>query len=172
MGGGLPGMGGAPSRWNLAVYHTYRLEDEILIRPGVPVLDLLNGSATGSMGGSPRHELTLSGGVFHKGIGLRMEGNYRGRTHVTGSALTGSGDLRFGDLASLTIYSFFNFDMQEKLVKKMPLLKGARIFIRVDNVLGDVIDVRDVNGAVPLSYQPGLLDPQGRVFEVSFRKRF
>jgi hypothetical protein len=25
---------------------------------------------------------------------------------------------------------------------------------------------------VPLSYQPGLLDPQGRVFEISFRKRF
>jgi hypothetical protein len=35
-----------------------------------------------------------------------------------------------------------------------------------------MIDVRDNNGAVPLSYQPGLLDPQGRVFEVSFRKRF
>jgi iron complex outermembrane recepter protein len=172
MGGGLPGMGGAPSRWNLAVYHTYRIEDEILIRPGVPVLDLLNGSATGSLGGSPRHELTLSGGVFHKGVGLRLEGNYRGSTRVTGNALTGSGDLRFGDLKSLNAFVFFNFDMQEKLVKKMPLLKGARIFLRVDNLLGDVIDVRDANGLVPLSYQPGLLDPQGRVFEVSFRKRF
>ncbi len=172
MMGGLPGMGGAPSRWNLAIYHTYRLEDEILIRPGVPVLDLLNGSATGSLGGSPRHEITLSGGVFHKGIGLRMEGNYRGATRVTGNALTGSGDLGFGDLANLTIYSFFNFDMQEKLVKKLPFLKGSRIFIRVDNVLGDVINVRDAIGLVPLSYQPGLLDPQGRVFEVSFRKRF
>jgi outer membrane receptor protein involved in Fe transport len=154
------------------VYHTYRIEDEILIRPGVPVLDLLRGSATGSLGGSPRHELTLSGGVFHKGIGLRLEGNYRGSTRVTGNALTGSGDLRFGDLKSLNAFVFFNFDMQEKLVKKMPLLKGARIFIRVDNLLGDVVDVRDANGLVPLSYQPGLLDPQGRVFEVSFRKRF
>jgi iron complex outermembrane recepter protein len=171
-GGGLPGMGGQPSRWQLALYHTYKLEEEILIRPGVPVLDLLGGSATGSLGGSPRHEVTLSGGVFHKGMGLRLEGSYRSATRVNGNALTGSGDLRFGDLATLSTFLFFNFDQREKLIKKLPLLKGSRIFIRVDNVLNDVIDVRDANGRVPLSYQPGLLDPQGRVFEISFRKRF
>jgi iron complex outermembrane recepter protein len=171
-GGGLPGMGGQPSRWQLALYHTYKLEEEILIRAGVPVLDLLNGSATGSLGGSPRHEVTLSGGVFHKGMGLRLEGSYRSATRVTGTSLIGSGDLRFGDLATLTTFIFFNFDQREKLIKKLPLLKGSRIFIRVDNVLNDVIDVRGANGRVPLSYQPGLLDPQGRVFEISFRKRF
>jgi iron complex outermembrane recepter protein len=172
MGGGLPGMGGMPSRWQLALYHTYRLDEEILIRPGVPVLDLLNGSATGSLGGSPRHEATLSGGVFHKGMGFRLEGSYRGATRVTGNPLTGGGDLHFGDLANLNAFVFFNFDQREKLLKKLPLLKGARIFLRIDNVLGDVINVRDGNGAIPLSYQPGLLDPQGRVFEISFRKRF
>ncbi len=173
MGGGMmmPG-GGQPSRWNLALSHTIRLQDEIVIRPGVPVLDLLNGSAVSSLGGAPRHELTLSGGVFHKGMGFRLEGSYRSATEVDGNSLTGTSDLRFGDLATLNAFMFISLDQRGNLTKKYKWLKNSRIALRVENVLGDVIDVRDDLGAVPLSYQPGLLDPQGRVFEISFRKRF
>ncbi len=168
---GMPG-GGPPSRWQVALYHTYRINEQILIRPGVPLLDLLNGSARDSLGGAPRHELTLSGGAFFKGLGFRLEGNYRSATRIDGNALTGSGDLHFGDLASLNAFIFINLDQRGDLTKKVPLLKGSRIAIRVDNVLGTAMDVRDAAGNVPLSYQPGLLDPQGRVFEISFRKRF
>ncbi len=171
-GGGFGPGGGQPSRWNIALYHTYRIQEEILIGPGVPVLDLLNGSATSSTGGAARHEMELSGGVFHKGLGLRLQGNYRSGTTVNGSALLGSSDLRFSDLTTLTAFLFVNLDQQEKLVKGLPFLKGSRITLRVDNVLDDVIDVRDQNGIVPLSYQPGYIDPRGRVFELSFRKRF
>jgi len=171
-GGGFAPGGGQPSRWNIALYHTYRIQEEILIGPGVPVLDLLNGSATSSNGGAARHELELSGGVFHKGLGFRLQGNYRSGTTVNGSALLGSSDLRFSDLTTLTAFLFVNLDQQEKLVKGLPFLKGSRITLRVDNVLDDVIDVRDENGGVPLGYQPGYIDPRGRVFELSFRKRF
>jgi iron complex outermembrane recepter protein len=167
----MPG-GGMPSRWSLALSHSIRLQEEILIRTGLPVLDLLNGSATSSLGGAPRHEVTLSGGVFHKGLGFRLEGNYRSATRVDGNTLTGTSDLRFGDLASLNAFFFVNLDQRGNLTKKNKWLAGSRIAFRVLNVLGDVIDVRDNTGTVPLSYQPGLLDPQGRVFEISFRKRF
>jgi iron complex outermembrane recepter protein len=169
--GMMPG-GGQPSRWNLALSHTIRLQDEILIRPGLPVLDLLDGSAVSSLGGAPRHELTLSGGVFHKGMGFRLEGSYRSATEVDGNTMTGTSDLRFGDLATLNAFMFISLDQRGNLTKKFKWLKNSRIALRVENVLGDVIDVRDNTGAVPLSYQPGLLDPQGRVFEISFRKRF
>jgi iron complex outermembrane recepter protein len=174
-GGGMMGGGmGGPnqSRWSLALSHTIKLQDEVLIRAGVPVLDLLNGSATSSLGGSPRHELTLSGGVFHKGMGVRVEGTYRSGTRVDGNTLTGTSDLTFSDLASLNAFFFINLDQRGNLTKNVKWLKGSRIAFRVFNVLGDVIDVRDANGVVPLTYQPGLLDPQGRVFELSFRKRF
>jgi iron complex outermembrane receptor protein len=171
-GGGFGPGGGMSSRWNIALYHTYRIQEEILIGPGVPVLDLLNGSATSSNGGAARHELELSSGVFHKGLGFRLQGNYRSGTTVDGSALLGSSDLRFGDLTTLTAFMFVNLDQQEKLVKRLPFLKGSRITLRVDNVLNDVIDVRDDNGLVPLGYQRDYLDPRGRVFELSFRKRF
>lgn len=171
-GGGFGPGGGMPSRWSLALYHTYRIEEEILIRPGVPVLDLLNGSAVSSNGGASRHEIELSGGVFHKGFGLRLQGTYKSGTTADGSGLPGSNDLRFSDLAAINAFLFVNLDQQTRVIKAMPFLKGSRITLRVDNILNDVIDVRDQNGDVPLGYQPAYLDPRGRVFELSFRKRF
>jgi iron complex outermembrane recepter protein len=169
--GMMPG-GGQPSRWSLALSHSIRLQEEILIRPGVPVLDLLNGSATSSLGGAPRHEVTLNGGMFLKGMGFRLEGSYRSATRVDGNTLTGTSDLRFSDLASLNAFIFISLDQRGKLTQKVKWLKGSRIAFRIENVFADVIDVRDDAGVVPLTYQPGLLDPQGRVFEISFRKRF
>lgn len=171
-GGGFGPDGGMPSRWNLALYHTYRIEEEILIRPGVPVLDLLNGSAVSSNGGASRHEIELSGGVFHKGFGFRLQGTYKSATTADGSGLPGSSDLRFSDLAAINAFLFVNLDQQTRVVKAIPFLKGSRITLRVDNILNDVIEVRDQNGDVPLGYQPAYLDPRGRVFELSFRKRF
>ncbi|MBK7162927.1 MAG: TonB-dependent receptor [Sphingomonadales bacterium] len=169
--GMIPG-GGPPSRWQIALYHTYRLKDEILIAPGIPVLDLLDGSATSSLGGSPQHELSLNGGVFHKGMGLRFEGTYRGATRADGSGLPGSSDLYFSDQFSLNSFLFISLDQRGDLTKKIPFLRGSRIAFRVQNVLNDYIKVRDNNGATPLNYQRGFLDPEGRVFELSFRKRF
>ncbi len=171
-GGGFGGGGGQPSRWNIALYHTYRIQEEILIRPGVPVLDLLNGSATSSNGGASRHEVELSGGLFHKGFGLRLQGTYKSGTTANGTGLPGSNDLRFSDLAAISTFLFVNLDQQARVVKALPLLKGSRVTFRIENILNDIVDVRDQNGNVPLGYQPGYIDPRGRVFELSFRKRF
>ena len=173
-GGGRFGAtgGGQPSRWNIALYHTYRIQEEILIRPGVPVLDLLNGSATSSNGGASRHEVELSGGMFHKGFGLRLQGTYKSGTTANGTGLPGSNDLRFSDIAAVNAFLFVNLDQQAKVVKAAPFLKGSRITLRVENILNDIVDVRDQNGNVPLGYQQGYIDPRGRVFELSFRKRF
>ena len=125
-----------------------------------------------SNGGAARHEIELSGGAFHKGVGFRLQGNYRSGTTVNGSALLGSSDLRFSDLTTLSAFLFVNLDQRGTLTKSLPFLKGSRITVRVNNVLNDILDVRDENGLVPLGYQPGLIDPRGRVFELSFRKRF
>ncbi|MFN3620563.1 TonB-dependent receptor [Sphingorhabdus sp.] len=168
---GAPG-GGQPSRWNVALYHTYRIQEEILIRPGVPVLDLLNGSATSSNGGASRHEVELSGGLFHKGFGFRLQGTYKSGTTVDGTGLPGSNDLRFSDIAAVNAFLFVNLDQQASVIKAAPFLKGSRITLRIQNVLNDIVDVRDQNGNVPLGYQQGYIDPRGRVFELSFRKRF
>ena len=171
-GGGFGAGGGQPSRWNIALYHTYRIQEEILIRPGVPILDLLNGSATSSNGGAARHEVELSGGMFHKGFGLRLQGTYKSGTTAKGTGLPGSNDLKFRDIAAINVFLFVNLDQQARVVKAVPFLKGSRITLRVENILNDIVDVRDQNGNVPLGYQQGYIDPRGRVFELSVRKRF
>lgn len=171
-GGGFGAGGGQPSRWNIALYHTYRIQEEILIRPGVPILDLLNGSATSSNGGAARHEVELSGGMFHKGFGLRLQGTYKSGTTAKGTGLPGSNDLKFSDIAAINMFLFINLDQQARVVKAAPFLKGSRITLRVENILNDIVDVRDQNGNVPQGYQQGYIDPRGRVFELSVRKRF
>ncbi len=167
-----PGAGGRPrgGRWQFSAFHTIRLEDRIKIRDGVDELDLLNGSAVGSTGGSPRHEFEINGGWFNNGIGFRVAGKHQSATRVDGG-LTGS-DLRFSDLTTLNLRMFINLDDRGSLTEKVPFLKGSRIALRLDNVFDDIQTVRDGNGLIPLSYQPGFLDPVGRYVEIDFRKRF
>lgn len=157
-------------RWQISAYHTVRLADRILIRPGVEELDLLNGSATGSTGGSPRHEFELNGGWFNNGIGFRLQGEHQSATTVNGG-LTGS-DLHFSDLTTLNFRIFMNLDDRGNLTDRFKFLKGSRIALRFDNIFNDIQDVRDNSGLVPLRYQPGFLDPIGRYVEIDFRKRF
>lgn len=172
--GGFGGFGGnGQGRWSLGLYHTINLTNTILIAPGVPVLDLLDGDATGSNGGVSRHAFELEGGLFLGGIGFRLSGNYRTATTVDGSGLPGSTDLRFGDLATFNLRAFMSLDQQKWLVGDNPgFFKGSRLSLRVDNLFDTKQRVTDNTGAVPLAYQPGLIDPVGRFVEIEFRKLF
>ncbi len=167
--GGRPGGRGG-GRWRVSAYHTVHLDERVLIRPGVEELDLLNGSAIGSTGGQPRHEFELQGRWFNNGIGFRVQAEHQTATRVDGG-LTSS-DLRFSNLTTLNLRAFINLDDRGTLTERFKFLKGSRIAFRIDNVFDDIQDVRDSDGLVPLSYQPGFVDPVGRYVEVSFRKRF
>ena len=167
-GFGRPGQDGG--RWTVSLYDSIRLKDEILIRPGLPVLDLLRGDAVGGGGGAARHSFDLDAGWFNKGIGLRISGSYQSASTVIGGS--DASTLRFGDLATLNANAFVNFDSRPKLIAAVPFLKGARLRLSLQNLTNDIRDVRDGTGAVPLSFQPGFLDARGRYVELSFRKRF
>ncbi len=169
-GGGFsgPGSGG---RWNVAVYHTVRFEDEVLIRTGVPVLDLLGGSATGSNGGSSRHEVEFDGGWFNNGIGFRLNGTWRQGSTVVGGPVTGGGtasDLVFSDRMNINLRAFADLSR----VFDGPVFRNTRLRLAVDNIFNDRQSVRDDSGFVPLRYQQGFIDPQGRYVELSIQKRF
>ena len=172
-GGGGPGamFGGGPQggRWSVSLYHTYKLTDKILIRPGVPELDLLDGSATGSGGGSNRHLLELDGGLFYKGMGARLSAKYDSGSTVTGGT---AGDLNFGDLATFNLRLFADLNQVPKLTEKLPFLKGSRLRLSFDNLFDAQRRITDANGVVPLNYQPGYIDPLGRYIELEWRKTF
>ena len=175
-GGGAPGMpgrgGDGRGRWNMSLYHSIELENEALIAVGVPVLDLLDGDALSS-GGVSRHNVELEGGFFHRGFGVRLSGNYASATDVDGSGLAGSSDLHFDDLATFNLRLFANLEEQAWLVGSNPgFFKGSNLSLRVNNLFDAHRRVTDQNGEVPLSYQPGLVDPLGRTVTVQFRKMF
>ncbi|MBW8752629.1 MAG: TonB-dependent receptor [Sphingomonadales bacterium] len=171
-GGGPGGRGGnGQGRWNLSLFYTEQFTSTVLVAPGGPVLDLLNGDALAA-GGTPRHGLELEGGAFYKGFGLRLNGTWSAPATIRSTGLPGSTDLRFGSVTKLNLRAFVNFDQQKKLVRDVPFLKGARLTLKVDNLLDSRQRVTDGNGVVPLSYQPDYRDPRGRVIGLDFRKMF
>jgi hypothetical protein len=174
-GGGGLGGGGRGGRLQLSLYHTWRLEDSVLIRPGVPELDFLGGSAAGNRGGRPRHEVEMQAGVFKNGFGARLTGTWQEGTFVRGGPAPGGGtrnDLFFSDTATVNLRLFANLGQQEELVKNMPFLRGSRVTLSVDNLFNSRPRVRDDAGLTPLSYQAGYLDPLGRSVRIGFRKMF
>lgn len=186
MGGGGPGgpgggggMGGPPpgmmrpgqGMFQLSVYHTWRLTDEITVRKGLPVLDQLDGSALSARGGQARHELQIQGGYFKDGLGMRFNGAWKASTWVNGGA-TGGQTLYFSDLATVGVNFFANFSVpaRKKAVDKFPILKGAQVSLNFENLLDAKQTVRDQNGATPQAYQKDYLDPLGRTVRINFRK--
>jgi hypothetical protein len=172
-GGGGRGGDNGQGRWNLSLYHTVELSNRALIAENGPELDLLEGDGL-SDGGVSRHKIELEGGVFIKGLGARVSANYLSGTTVRGSGLPGSSDLRFGDLATVNLRLFANLEQQKWLTGDGDpgFWKGSRLSFRIDNLFDAHQRVTDENGLVPLRYQPGLIDPRGRSFEIEFRKMF
>ena len=175
MGGGGrfggPGGGDGKGRWNLSIYHTIRFDQTVRIGSNGAVLDLLGSDATGS---NPvaRQGVELEGGGFYRGFGLRASGSYTGGARIDGNGLTGASQLAFAPVATVNLRLFADLGRMPSLVKALPFLEHSRLSFRVDNVFDAQQRVTDANGLVPLSYQPGFLDPTGRFFEVSFRKQF
>ena len=171
MGALFGGGGGPPGRWSLGLFHTVQFSSQVLVTPGGPTLDLLNGDAL-SASGTPRHSLEFNGGLFYKGLGTFIQGSWNAATTVKASGLPGTSDLRFGSVTSVNMFIFFDFSQRPKLIKQMPIFKGARLSFRIENLLGSRQRVTDSSGAVPLSYQADYLDPRGRVITLNLRKLF
>jgi hypothetical protein len=175
-GGGRGGFGpGGPGsgRLQLGIYHTWIFRDDILIRPGVPVIDLLNGGAIGSSGGQPRHRIEAQGGISKNGFGLRFTANWQSGTTVRGGlpAAGGAGDLFFSDLATANFRLYADFTQIGSLGRQS-WARGLRITFSINNIFDAHEHVRDATGATPLSYQPDYLDPLGREVRLTIRKLF
>ena len=171
MGGGPGGAGGTAGRWFLNLQLTHDLKNEVLIAPGVPLLDLLDGDAIVG-GGQPRDAANFRLGVFYRGFGSFISGTYTGSSRIEGSGLAGSTDLDFDDFATLDFRVFVELGQQQSLVEDLPLLKNARLSFDLENIFDARQRVTDASGEVPLRYQPFLIDPVGRSFEIEFRKLF
>ncbi len=171
-GGGFGGRGGrqASGRLQVAIYDTWTIRDDVLIRQGLPLLNLLNGDAVGAGGGQSAHQVQAQLGYSNNGIGARLEGTYKTGTFVHGDDGAGTtGDLHFSGLATLNLRTFFDLGAMPKFISK-PWARGLRITFGVTNIFDQRQHVRDANGDTPLRYQPAYLDPLGRTVSITIRK--
>jgi len=176
--GGRPGGGGSGGgfgggrggRLQFAAYYSVFFRDDVIIRPGVPVLDLLNGGALGTGGGQARHAVEIQSGYNRNGLGARLTANWRSGTRL--DAAGPAGTLTFSPLATANVRLFANLGQMPHLVRDHPWLRGSRVTLGVTNITDQRVRVRDASGATPLAYQPGYLDPVGRAVTIGFRKLF
>jgi hypothetical protein len=154
-----------------SLYHTWYFKNQIKIRDGVPILDLLNGDAAGNAGGQPAHQIDAQAGITKDGVGVRLGFKWQSSTSVF-TGLNNTNRLDFGDLGTFNLRVFADLGRQIKLVRAHPWLRGTRVSLGVSNILNTRQRVTDQTGAVPLNYQPDLLDPTGRAVTLSIRKLF
>jgi hypothetical protein len=168
--GGPGGSADGRGRWFLNLNYGYQFENEVLIAPGGPLLDLLDGGAIS--GSQPRHQGQFNLGVFYAGFGAQANGRYTGASRIAGSGLPGGTDLFFEDYAVFNLRVFADLNQRTRLIEQIPLLKNTRVTFSVDNLFDTRQRVTDSAGVVPLRYQPFLIDPVGRSFEIELRKLF
>ena len=159
------------SRLILSLYHTWRLEDSIIVREGIPALDLLDGGAVDFRGGRRRHEIEFQAGAFKRGLGARVTANWQSGTDFEGQSGTGGG-LRFSPFTTVNVNLFANLADRFGGASAPRWLKGTRATIGVANLFNSRPEVGDETGFTPLSYQPAYLDPLGRLVSFSLRKVF
>uniref|UniRef100_B0T8W5 TonB-dependent receptor plug n=1 Tax=Caulobacter sp. (strain K31) TaxID=366602 RepID=B0T8W5_CAUSK len=171
-GGGFRGGGGGfrngprpgQGMFQVSLYHTWKLKDEIEIRDGLPIIDRLNGGS----GAGPEHEVQLQVGMFKSGMGLFLNGSWRSGYRLNGASA--DKDLFFGDQSTFSLNLFADPSSRPDLVRAHPWLRGTRVQLQAQNLFDTRQDVHDRLGVTPQAYQPDYRDPIGRTVRISFRK--
>lgn len=167
--GGRGGFGGGNgAQFDFSFYHSWYFRDDVLLREGMPVIDLLNGGTIGS-GGQPRHKIQMNTGVVDNGVGLRLSGTWESATRVDEDSAANAGPLHFSSLMTFDLRLFAN--LQQRFPGKT-WARGMRLTFAVGNLFDTRQKVHDATGATPLIYQPALLDPYGRTISVTLRRMF
>lgn len=168
-GSAAPGMQPGQGMFNFSLTHTWRVQDEVVIRDGLAPLNLLDGDSISGSGGQSRHEVQVQTGLFKNGFGAFVNANWRSGTTVEGDT-AGSADLDFSDRTTVNLFAFADLTQRTAWVERFPFLKGSRVGLGVQNIFDDRTSVTRSDGATPVNYQRDYLDPQGRVFRINLRK--
>jgi hypothetical protein len=167
--GSLAGAIPTNGRLTFSLTDTITTVDRATIRPDLPGLDYLHGAPIGQSGGQPRHQVQAQAGWSNNGMGARIGANWRSATRVD----TLAGDtLRFSPVATFDLRLFANVGQYLPIVSRHPWLRGASLRFEVGNIFNAEPRVHNGAGAVPIGYEPAMLDPLGRTFMISFRKQF
>ncbi len=166
LGGGPPQLG----RVSFSIFYTRRLDDQVVLGPGMSAIDLTKTAALGGDGGGGRDKVEFEGGLNWQGMGLRLNGTWNSGYTVLGAME--AQNLTYGDVATVDARAFFDFNAYPDFVRAHPLFASTRIVLRVTNMFDSAPSVHDGTGATPYAYQHDLLDPRGVTWQIGIRKLF
>ena len=160
----------ARDQFQIALYHTWRFQDDVVLRDGQPRLDLLNGDLISDTGGTPAQQIELQTTVSTGAWSADINAVWQSRTKADAGLLS-QDRLTFSQGVTLNLRLQINLSDQHWLTRRLPFLKG-NLNLSTDNLLGAHTKVHDSSGAVPLAFEQSYLNPTGRTFRLTFRKRF
>jgi hypothetical protein len=160
-----------PNRVEFSLFDTWYLQDVTLIREGIPVLNLLDGAPSGVTGGQPRHKIEFHTLLHKDGVGFLVAGAWQSPT-VVGSGNPAAPDpLFFSALGTLDMRLFIDLS-RLPLTRDQAWASGARLSLAVTNAFDTRQSVHDATGITPTAFEPGYLDPPGRLVSITLRKVF
>jgi hypothetical protein len=165
-GTGAP-AGRSRTRLQVNASHTYALQNDIVYRPGLPVVDLLRGGAVGFGVTQPRHFVNGSVALSGPGYGLRLNGAFRSASTLQSGSLAAPEELRFASLLTANLRTFVELD---SIWPTSMVLKQTRVSLGIDNLANRRQRVTDASGTVPLRFQPAYRDAVGRTLQIELRK--
>jgi hypothetical protein len=98
------------------------LSNELVIRPGLPAVDLLDGGAIGIAGGRPRGQVDFSLAFSATGLGARVSGARRSESTLELRQGETVGVLRFDPLLTMNLTGFVE---ATRLFPRVTALKAA-----------------------------------------------
>lgn len=163
--------GSAPNRFEVSVFDTWYLKDDILIRDGIPELNLLNGAPSSLAGGQPRHQVDWSALVYREGLGAALNGTWKSATSVAGGDALAPDNLYFSALNIVNLRLFADLG-RLPATHGQRWAHGMRVAFQVLNLFDRRQSVQDSADMTPLAFAPGYLDPVGRTVWFTARKSF
>jgi iron complex outermembrane receptor protein len=160
----------ARDQFQIALYDTWRLQDDVVLRNGLPRLNLLNGDFISDLGGTPTHEVELQTTISTRTWSADVNARWQTPT-VARAGLAADDRLTFADGVTVNLRLQINLAEQPWLMRALPFLRG-RLNLSADNILGAHTTVHDQMGVVPSAYSESYLNPTGRTFRITLRKRF
>ena len=160
-----------PNRVEFSLFDTWCLHDVTLIRNGIPALDLLAGAASDVTGGQPRHKLEFHTLVHKNGLGILLAAAWRSPTVVGSGNAAAPDPIYFSALGTADVRLFADL-ARLATTRTQAWAMGARLSLAVTNVFDTRQSVHDATGMTPTAFEPGYLDPPGRVIAITLRKVF
>ncbi len=162
------GGGGFGGRLRLALDHTYTLQDELTIAPGLAPIDYVGIGNAGRRRGGVEHEVTLRGSYSFRTWTARFNLRWQDDTR----SLSGStGQLTFSDLWFADLDLVYTFNPRAAWVRRYGL-QFTRVKLSIDNLFDDQRRVEDQFGVTPLGLSDDEVDPRGRGVFLEIRKLF